>query len=201
MNLTRPLTTPAAGGFTMTLTFEAVLLAPRLSRTTSENVSVAAAATEGAAKVGCATVLLDSVTGECRRSGSRHSRRPMPSVSVPRTIERDGAAGRDGLVSAGIGGRRIVGRRVRTTATSPPPQAVSKRAEVAHQDRGEHPFAHTALYACAALRRAGCVSPSRVKGRTTPELCGPSRETLPNVASVSRTPVRLCDGEVRGFSP
>ncbi len=62
MNLTRPLTMPAVGGFTVMLTLEAMLFAPRLSRTTSEKVSVVAAATVGAAKVGCATVALDSVT-------------------------------------------------------------------------------------------------------------------------------------------
>ena len=54
--------TTLPSGFTVTLTVEAVLLAPRLSRTTSEKVSVVVAATEGAAKVGCATVELESVT-------------------------------------------------------------------------------------------------------------------------------------------
>ena len=62
--VTRPVTLvlPATGGLTVTLTVAAGLAAPRLSVTTSEKVSVVAAATVGAVKVGCDAVLLDEVT-------------------------------------------------------------------------------------------------------------------------------------------
>jgi hypothetical protein len=53
---------PETGGFTVIVTVEGGLAAPALSVTMSENVSVAAAATCGAGKVGCATLVLDSVT-------------------------------------------------------------------------------------------------------------------------------------------
>ena len=49
-------------GFTVTFTLAPALVAPRLSVTTSENVSVAAAATVGATNVGCAVVPAVSVT-------------------------------------------------------------------------------------------------------------------------------------------
>ena len=51
-----------AVGFTVTLTVAAGLIAPRLSVTTSENVSVDASATVGAGNVGCAVVPLVRVT-------------------------------------------------------------------------------------------------------------------------------------------
>jgi hypothetical protein len=56
------LTLPATAGFTTTLTVEAALVAPRLSVTTSEKVSVEAAATVGATNVGRALAPLASVT-------------------------------------------------------------------------------------------------------------------------------------------
>ena len=55
------LTLPATAGFTITLTVEAALVAPRLSVTTSEKVNVVAVATVGAANVGMAAVALVSV--------------------------------------------------------------------------------------------------------------------------------------------
>jgi hypothetical protein len=58
----RPVTLPAAGGFTVTLTVEAALGAPSSSVTTSENVSVAAVVTVGAVNVGCEALALDKVT-------------------------------------------------------------------------------------------------------------------------------------------
>ena len=48
--------------FTVTLTVAAGLVAPRLSVTTSEKVSVVVVATVGAGKVGCEVVPLESVT-------------------------------------------------------------------------------------------------------------------------------------------
>ena len=61
---TRPVTftLPATGGFTVMITVEAALTAPRLSVTTSENVRLVAATTVGAVKPGCAAVALESVT-------------------------------------------------------------------------------------------------------------------------------------------
>ena len=56
------LTLPAGAGFTVTFTVAAGLAAPRLSVTTSEKVSVAAATTVGAVNVGCDVVPLVSVT-------------------------------------------------------------------------------------------------------------------------------------------
>ena len=53
---------PAAGGFTVTVIVEAGLAEPRLSVTTSENVSVVALPTAGAVNVGCDAVTLLSVT-------------------------------------------------------------------------------------------------------------------------------------------
>src|SRR5688572_25373026 len=49
-------------GFTVMFTVDGELAAPRLSVTTSENVSVAAAATVGAVNVGCALEELERVT-------------------------------------------------------------------------------------------------------------------------------------------
>ena len=68
VNRTRPVTMPAAGGFTVTVTDAAALLAPRLSVTTSEKVSVVTAATVGAERWLC-VVVLDRVTG--RTAGLR----------------------------------------------------------------------------------------------------------------------------------
>ena len=61
-NVMRPVRLPAGSGLTLMLTAAAGLVAPRLSVTVSEKVSVVAVATPGAVKVGCATVPLDSVT-------------------------------------------------------------------------------------------------------------------------------------------
>src|SRR5690349_5482342 len=63
-NVIVPLTStfPAIGGFTVTVTVEAALDAPRLSVTTREKVRVVALATVGAVNVGCEAVALLSVT-------------------------------------------------------------------------------------------------------------------------------------------
>ena len=63
-NVTAPVTVtlPATAGFTVTLTVDAALAAPRLSVTISENVNVVAVATDGAVKVGCETAALLSET-------------------------------------------------------------------------------------------------------------------------------------------
>src|SRR3954462_547897 len=61
-NVTCPSTVPAATGFTVIFVVDAALLAPRLSVTLRENVSVAALVETGAVNVGCAAVVLESVT-------------------------------------------------------------------------------------------------------------------------------------------
>ena len=53
---------PATCGFTVTVTVAGALATPRLSVTVSENVSVVAAATVGAGKVGCDVVGFVSTT-------------------------------------------------------------------------------------------------------------------------------------------
>jgi hypothetical protein len=55
-------TVPAAAGFTVTATVAGVLASPPLSFTVSENVSVVAAVTVGATKLGIAIPVLESVT-------------------------------------------------------------------------------------------------------------------------------------------
>jgi hypothetical protein len=62
VNRTRPLTVPAAGGFTLMPTLEQCCWRRGRRAPTSEKVSVVAVVTAGASKVGCTRVRLDSVT-------------------------------------------------------------------------------------------------------------------------------------------
>ena len=93
-------------GFTVTLTVAAGLAAPRLSVTTSEKVSVVAAATVGAVKRGLRrSVPLVSVTAGAGGLRPRIAGNGAVRIAAGSAVQRDRDARGHRLVRAGVGNR------------------------------------------------------------------------------------------------
>ena len=209
MNLTRPITLPS--GFTVTLTVEVVLLAPRLSGTMSENVSVIVAVTVGAGKFGCAIVGFVSATSARQRSESRRRSRPCRRCRVLAAVERDGAPEVTvGLVPAfevgvhcrpgAAGAVEAMGpgdRRLRRSCRRPEQRRARPQGRIDPCLLYRIPR-YTGMVALLQASRTVVSNCARAACRR--ELCAPSRGTLADVLSVNQSPFRPARARHRSFS-